>query len=68
MKNVQETVVKALASQGPDATAFAGMHELERDNRFSLEKLTAFRAIAEGATADEASPCGVDTGIKTRRA
>ena len=33
VENVQKAVVKALASKGSDATAFAGMHELERSKR-----------------------------------
>jgi len=61
VENVQKAVVKALASQAPAAAAFAGMHEFERGNGFGLEEHTAFGAIAEGATADEASPGGVDT-------
>jgi len=62
VENVQETVVKALATQAPTAAAFAGMHEFERGNGFSLGEHTAFGAIAEGATADEASPEGVGAG------
>jgi len=62
VENVQEAVVKALATQAPAAAAFACMHEFERGNGFGLGEHTAFRAIAEGATADEASPEGVGAG------
>jgi len=48
VENVQEAVVKALATQAPAAATFAGRHELERGNRFGLGEHTAFRAIAEG--------------------
>jgi len=65
VENVQEAVVKALATHAPAAAAFAGMHEFERGNGFGLGEHTAFRAIAEGATADEASPRGVGTGKKS---
>jgi hypothetical protein len=61
VENVQEAVVKALATQAPAAAAFAGMHEFERGNGFGLEEHTAFGAIAEGVTADESSPGGVGT-------
>ena len=47
VENVQEAVVKALATQSPAAAAFAGMHEFERGNGFSLGVHTAFRAIIE---------------------
>ena len=53
VENVQEAVVKLLATQAPAAAAFAGMHEFERGNRFSLGERTTFRAIAEGAIADD---------------
>jgi len=53
VENVQEAVVKALATQAPAAAAFAGMHEFERGNGFGLGEHTAFGAIAEGATADD---------------
>jgi hypothetical protein len=62
VENVQEAVVKALATQAPAAAAFAGMHEFERGNGFGLEEHTAFGAIAEGVTADEASLEGVGAG------
>jgi len=62
VENVQEAVVKALAPQAPAAAAFAGMHEFERGNGFGLGEHTAFGAITEGATADEASPEGVGAG------
>jgi len=62
VENVQEAVVKALATQAPAAAAFAGMHEFERGNGFGLGEHTAFGAIAEGVTADEASPGDVGTG------
>jgi len=58
----REAGVKALATQAPAAAAFAGMHEVERGNGFSLGYNTAFGAITEGKTADEASPEGVDAG------
>jgi hypothetical protein len=61
VENVQEAVVKALATQAPAAAAFAGMHEFERCNGFGLEEHTAFGAIAEGVTAEESSPGGVGT-------
>jgi hypothetical protein len=64
VENVQEAVVKALATQAPPAAAFAGMHEFERGNGFGLEEHTAFGAIAEGVTADEASLEGVGAGKK----
>jgi hypothetical protein len=69
VENVQEAVVKALATQAPAAAAFAGMHEYERANGFGLGDHTAFGAIAEGVTADEASPGDVGTGeiIDTRQ-
>jgi len=60
--NVQEAVVKALATQAPAAAAFAGMHEFESGNGFGLGELTAFGAIAEGETAYEASNGGMGTG------
>jgi len=47
VENVQEAVVKALATQAPAAAAFAGMHEFERGNGFGLGEHTAFGAIAE---------------------
>jgi hypothetical protein len=62
VENVQEAVVKALATQAPTAAAFAGMHEFERGNGFGLKKHAAFGAIAEGVTDDQASPGGVGTG------
>jgi len=62
VENVQEAVVKALATQALAAAAFAGMHEFERGNGFGLGEHTAFGASAEGVTADEASPGGVGTG------
>jgi len=65
MENVQEAVVKALATHAPAAAALAGMHKFERGNGFGLGEHTAFRAITEGATADEASPRGVGTGKKS---
>jgi hypothetical protein len=65
VENVQEAVVKALATQAPAAAAFAGMHEFERGNGFGLEEYTAFGAIAEGVTADEASPGGGGTEKKS---
>jgi hypothetical protein len=40
------------------------MHEFERGNGFGLEEHTAFGAIAEGVTADEASLEGVGAGKK----
>jgi len=52
---VQEAVVKALVTQAPAASAFAGMHEFESANGFGLGEHMAFGAIAEGATADEAT-------------
>jgi len=64
VENVQEAVVKALATQAPAAAAFAGMHEFERGNGFSPGEHTEFGAIAEGATADEARPGGVGTKKK----
>jgi len=68
VENVQDAVVKTLATQGPDEAAFAGMHEFERGNRFGLEGRTALGAIAESATADEASSEDVVSGknIDTR--
>jgi len=65
VENVQETVVKALATHAPAVTAFAGMHEFERGNRFGLGEHTALRAITKGAMADEMSPRGVGTGKKS---
>jgi hypothetical protein len=62
VENVQEAVVKALATQAPAAAAFAGMYGFERGNGFGLGEQTAFGASAEGVTADEASPGGVGTG------
>jgi len=62
VENVQEAVVKALATQAPAAAAYAGMHEFERGYGFVLGEHTAFRAITQGVTADEASPGDVDTG------
>jgi len=62
VENVQEAVVKALTTQAPAAAAFAGMYEFERGNGFSLGEHTAFGAITEGATANEASPEGVGAG------
>jgi hypothetical protein len=62
VENVQKAVVKALATQAPDAAAFAGMYGFERGNGFGLGEQTAFGASAEGVTADEASPGGVGTG------
>ena len=47
--NVQEAVVKALVTQAPAASAFAGMHEFESANGFGLGEHMAFGAIAEGA-------------------
>ena len=55
VENVQEAVVKALVTQAPAASAFAGMHEFESANGFGLGEHMAFGAIAEGATADEAT-------------
>ena len=55
VENVQEAVVKALATQAPAAAAFAGMHEFERGNGFGLGEHTAFGASVEGVTADEAT-------------
>jgi len=68
VENVQDAVVKTLATQGPDEAAFAGMHEFERGNRFGLEGRTALGAIAESATADKASSEDVVSGknIDTR--
>jgi len=65
VENVQEVVVKVLATHAPAAAAFAGMHEFERGNGFGLGEHTAFREITESATADEASPRGVGTGKKS---
>jgi len=65
VENVQEAVVKALATHAPAAAALAGMHEFERGNGFGLGEHTAFRAITEGVTADKASPRGVGTGKKS---
>jgi len=65
VENVQEAVVKALATHAPAAAALAGMHEFERGNGFGLGEHTTIRAITEGATADEASPRGVGTGKKS---
>jgi succinate-acetate transporter protein len=65
VENVQEAVVKALATHAQAAAAFAGMHEFERGNEFGLGEHTAFGAITEGATADEASPGGVGTEKKS---
>jgi hypothetical protein len=62
VENEQEAVVKVLATQAPTAAAFAGMHEFERGNGFGLKEHTAFGAIAEGVTDDQASPGGVGTG------
>jgi len=53
IENVQDAVVKALATTAPTAAAFAGMHEMERGNGFGLVEHTAFGAMAEGQTADE---------------
>ena len=53
VENVQEAVVKVLATQAPAATAFVGMEDFERGNGFSLEEHTAFRAIIEGKTEDD---------------
>jgi len=38
------------------------MQEIEKGNGFGLEEHTAFRAIAEGETAEEASSEDVGTG------
>jgi len=65
VENVQEAVVKALATHAPAAAAFPGMHEFERGNGFGLGEHTALGAITEGATADEVSPGGVGTGKKS---
>jgi len=65
VENVQEAVVKVLVTHAPAAAAFAGMHEFERGNRFGLGEHIIFGAIAEGATADGASPGGVGTGKKS---
>jgi len=65
VENVQEAVVKALATQAPAAAAFAGMYEFERGNGFGLGQHAAFGAITEGATANEAFPEGVGTGKKS---
>ena len=53
IENVQDAVVKALATTAPAAAAFAGMHEMERGNGFGLVEHTAFGAMAEGETADD---------------
>jgi len=37
VEKVQEAVVQALATQAPAAAAFAGMHEFERGNGFSMK-------------------------------
>jgi len=58
----KDAVVKALTAQAPAVAAFAGMHEMERGNGFGLGDHTACGAKAEGATADEKSTGGVDTG------
>jgi len=50
VEKVQEAVVQALATQAPAAAAFAGMHEFERGNEFSLKERKAFGAITEGKT------------------
>jgi len=77
VENVQAAVVKQLVTKAPvaaafagmhqvgranGAAAFAGMHEFERGNRFGLGEHTAFGAIAEGVTANEASRGSVGTG------
>ena len=53
VENVQDAVVKALATQRPAAAAFAGMEDFERGNGFGLEEHTAFGGITEGKTEDE---------------
>jgi len=58
----KDAVVRALTAQAPAVAAFAGMHEMERGNGFGLGDHTACGAKAEGATADEKSTGGVDTG------
>jgi len=58
VENVQKAVLQALATQAPAAAAFAGMHEFERGNRFSLEEHTAFGVIIEGKTEDEEGTVG----------
>jgi len=65
VENVQEAVVKVLATHVPAAAALPGMHEFERGNGFGLGEHTTIRAITEGATADEANPRGVGTGKKS---
>ena len=53
VENVQKAVLQALA-----AAAFAGMHEFERGNGFSLEEHTAFGVIIEGKTENEEGTVG----------
>jgi len=58
VEKVQEAVVQALATQAPAAAAFAGMHEFERGNGFSMKERTAFGAITEGKTEDKEDTAG----------
>jgi len=58
VEKVQEAVVQALATQAPAAAAFAGMHEFERGNGFSMKERTAFGAITEGKTEDKEETAG----------
>ena len=66
VENVQDAVVKALATQRPAAAAFAGMEDFERGNGFGLEEHTAFGAITEGKTEDEMGTAG-ETNNSRRR-
>jgi len=58
VEKVQEAVVQALATQAPAAAAFAGMHEFERGNGFSMKERTAFGGITEGKTEDKEDTAG----------
>jgi len=58
VEKVQEAVVQALATQAPAAAAFAGMHEFERGNGYSMKEREAFGAITEGKTEDNEDTAG----------
>ena len=58
VENIQEAVVKVLATQAPAAGAFTGMEDFERGNGFDLEEHTVFGTITEGITEDEEGTAG----------
>ena len=49
-------------TRGSAAASFADTHETGRGTELGFEEHTAFGAMAEGATVDEASAGAVDTG------